>query len=551
MKRNYLASKLLTISLLAITLLFSQCKKDELLSDVEPKPETLTGLQNSDLIAATSAPSGSYNIQNSLPSGYVKDGTKDYTSYIQAALNKYSNIVFPGFPIMVNDNGLIVGSNKTITFLDGSKLVLKPTSKSSYTILKVDRATNVTLIDPYVVGDRNKHIGTSGEHGTGIGIYSSSDVTVVNPTAIDCWGDGMYVGRYTTVNKNIVITNAFLKNNRRDGISITSVDGLKLDKCYAGYNQGTLPMAGINFEPNTINDEIKNVSITDAVTEHNGAIGMQFTVGDLIASGSKSISIDVFNHQDVSSKRFALKFSAYKKDTYTGNLSGYININNPVWKKYEEKPMYFSMLGVPNVKATINNPKLTSITGALLTNTETLTALQKCYRYEAKATISFTAVTTPILNETVEPIASDVAFAVNAGGGSFKASNGITYDADKNFSKGNVYKSAKSIGNTSDDLLYQSERYGTFSYAVPLVNGTYEITFKMSELYHNASSRRQFDVLAENSVIISNLDIFNLAGSNTAYDIVKTVSVNDGILNLNFKTDIDQAKVSAFHIIKK
>src|ERR1700740_1030002 len=61
-----------------------------------------------------------YNVQNALPSGYVTDGSVDYTSFIQNAVSQHSSVVFPGFPIMVNDAGINIGSNKTLTFLNGS-----------------------------------------------------------------------------------------------------------------------------------------------------------------------------------------------------------------------------------------------------------------------------------------------------------------------------------------------------------------------------------------------------------------------------------------------
>ena len=72
-----------------------------------------------------------------------------------------------------------------------------------------------------------------------------------------------------------------------------------------------------------------------------------------------------------------------------------------------------------------------------------------------------------------------------------------------------------------------------------------------SENYQKASGRRKFDILAEGKEIVSNLDIFSVAGFAKAYDIVKTVSVTDGTLNLKFDREVDQAKIAAFHIVKK
>lgn len=164
---------------------------------------------------------------------------------------------------------------------------------------------------------------------------------------------------------------------------------------------------------------------------------------------------------------------------------------------------------------------------------------------EAETVITAPSTTTPT---TTTP---SVVFAVNAGGSAFTASNGITYQADKNYSGGQVYKTSHAIANTTDDALYQSERFGNAGYSIPVANGTYEITFKFAEIYQTRSGKRQFDVLVEGSQVIQNLDIFKVAGHDKAYDVVKTVTVSDGTLNLNLKADINNAKISAFHVIKK
>src|SRR5690606_19325967 len=40
-------------------------------------------------------------IENFLPKNYVKDGTVDYTNYLQKVLNENKNVVFPNFPIRI------------------------------------------------------------------------------------------------------------------------------------------------------------------------------------------------------------------------------------------------------------------------------------------------------------------------------------------------------------------------------------------------------------------------------------------------------------------
>lgn len=145
---------------------------------------------------------------------------------------------------------------------------------------------------------------------------------------------------------------------------------------------------------------------------------------------------------------------------------------------------------------------------------------------------------------------SNPIFAVNAGGGAYTARDGTKYLADAKFSGGRVYTKSAAITNTTDDPLYQSERYGNFSYAIPIANGNYKITLKFAEIYWSARGKRQFDVKAEGKVVVSNLDLVARAGATAAYDVTVPVSVQDGTLNLQFLTDINNAKVSAILVTK-
>lgn len=158
---------------------------------------------------------------------------------------------------------------------------------------------------------------------------------------------------------------------------------------------------------------------------------------------------------------------------------------------------------------------------------------------------------TPTPTPSPLPTASNVVFAVNAGGSAFTASNGITYQADTKFVGGGKFQTTAAIANTTDDVLYQSERYGNFNYNIPVANGTYEITFKLAEIYFSKSGARVFDILTEGQQVVGNLDIFQTAGFRSKLDIVKTVTVTDGVLNIQTRGDVNNAKLSAFHIIKK
>ncbi len=136
-------------------------------------------------------------------------------------------------------------------------------------------------------------------------------------------------------------------------------------------------------------------------------------------------------------------------------------------------------------------------------------------------------------------------FLSNTGGGAYTDGQGEVYGADQYFSGGKVATISNPIDGTVDDVLYQSERFGEFSYALPLANGNYTVVLKFAEIYYDAPGGRVFDVWMENQKVISSLDIYSQVGKNRAYDVVLPVSVVDGVLNLQFGKIVDLPKVSA------
>ena len=139
-------------------------------------------------------------------------------------------------------------------------------------------------------------------------------------------------------------------------------------------------------------------------------------------------------------------------------------------------------------------------------------------------------------------------FAVNCGGNSYTAADGTVYQADRNYTGGTVATNSNSITATSDQVLYQSERWGACNYAVSgMVNGSYTIKFHFTETYFNSSASRRFDVVVEGQTVITQLDIFAQVGQNRAYDVTKTVNVTDGTLNISFtNATANNPKICAF-----
>ena len=145
---------------------------------------------------------------------------------------------------------------------------------------------------------------------------------------------------------------------------------------------------------------------------------------------------------------------------------------------------------------------------------------------------------------------TDFALGLNAGGGEYQNATGSLYRADQYYQGGAAGSTPAVVRNTVDGPLYQDERYGNFSYAIPVASGSYDLTLKFVENFHTAANRRVFDVFAEGILVLKGLDIYAAAGTNRALDITFTVSVFDGVLNLDFVPRTGDAQVSAI-LVKK
>jgi hypothetical protein len=142
-------------------------------------------------------------------------------------------------------------------------------------------------------------------------------------------------------------------------------------------------------------------------------------------------------------------------------------------------------------------------------------------------------------------------FRVNCGGAAYTAGDGTVFEADRNYNNnaGNTFTNVSAISGTTDDPLYQTERWGnSFSYSFPLVNGDYEVVLMFAEINFNAANSRVFKVAIEGAQVITNLDIWAKVGKNTAYNQTNVVTVNDGQMNIAFSPVVENPKISAIRV---
>jgi hypothetical protein len=152
----------------------------------------------------------------------------------------------------------------------------------------------------------------------------------------------------------------------------------------------------------------------------------------------------------------------------------------------------------------------------------------------------------PFSNEAIyDPSQAGITFAVHAGGDAHTDATGVKYQADTRFSGGNTYTTSAAIAGTADDALYQSERYGNFSYTIPVANGDYVVTLKFAEIYWTRVGQRVFNVFIGQEPVLRNVDIVARVGPSTAYDASVPAHVSNGVLTIRFQSVVDNAKVSA------
>jgi hypothetical protein len=153
---------------------------------------------------------------------------------------------------------------------------------------------------------------------------------------------------------------------------------------------------------------------------------------------------------------------------------------------------------------------------------------------------------------TQAPNTSNFAFRANAGSNAqFVAASGTTFAPDSGFLGGNVFGGTSAdIQRTTDDALYTKHRWGLAGYDVPVPgSGTYTVRLHFAETVLQAPGQRVFDVAAEGTTRVDNLDVFAEVGANAPLVEQFTVNVSDGSLNLRFGAVVEDPMISGVEVL--
>lgn len=198
-----------------------------------------------------------------------------------------------------NTDACVVLNSNTEFVMDGN-IQMTPNSFRCYNIILATGENIKIKGKGTVAGDKHTHTGKDGEWGMGIMLENAHHVLVSGLTIKDCWGDCIYVGENST---DVTIEKCKLDHGRRQGISITSANGVLIKNCEITNVSGTSPEFAIDVEPNK-NEFVGNV-IIDHVTAANCVGGFKAAT---IAENARIGSVIVRNCNISADRQYALRF---------------------------------------------------------------------------------------------------------------------------------------------------------------------------------------------------------------------------------------------------
>lgn len=145
---------------------------------------------------------------------------------------------------------------------------------------------------------------------------------------------------------------------------------------------------------------------------------------------------------------------------------------------------------------------------------------------------------------------------MNSGAREVEDSRGVRWSADAGYTGGYTYSTSRPIAGTAADEPYQTERFGDFAYRIPVEAGSYVVELHFAEIFHGVQTdggtgSRVFDVVVEGGKEgLDDYDIFARVGALTAVvERLGPVEVTDGTLDIEFVTEVNNAKLSALRVV--
>lgn len=260
---------------------------------------------------------------------------KDDTEFLQSLLNSESKrIVIPGGKIWVTRPLFIRNKENTeIVFEKGCTVLAKANEFKELQdfLIHLTDCKNVKISgygaslrmrkNDYVYGRDYRR----SEWRHGIAVFRCENTEIAGFRIQSTGGDGVYIGqrnKQESVCKNIVLRDLTLEDNYRQGVSIISADGLLMDNCAVFGTRGHLPKSGIDFEPNSEYEVLKNCVIRNCSFMYNKGSGIHIY---LKMFSEKTEPVDITIENCISAYNFAA-VSIMKTEGVRGKIT-FVNCN--------------------------------------------------------------------------------------------------------------------------------------------------------------------------------------------------------------------------------
>lgn len=206
-------------------------------------------------------------------------------------------------------SGIALSSNVRLIIDPAATVTMLPSSSGGNNIIKVANCRNVEIIGGNLIGDAGSHVGgvASGSGCFGIGIYNSDRVVVRDVSVASTSSDGVYVGydpsTGTGTSTSILIENCSISLCGRNGIGVTSADGIVIQNSKLENNGLVSPRAQIDIEPDAPMS-VKNCRISSCVIS-SGTYGVSVTA----QSSGSSISDLIISESVISSAQIGISIN--------------------------------------------------------------------------------------------------------------------------------------------------------------------------------------------------------------------------------------------------
>lgn len=217
--------------------------------------------------------------------GAVGDGRNDDTFAIQSAIDALAGTggvveIPPGQYMIDALKSIRLRSGVHLRLASGARLVARPNAAERSYVLLGQQVSDVVVSGGEIVGERDGHLGRTGEWGHGIGLRGCSRVTVSNMRISRCWGDGMSIGAASirkgdsAPSTDIVVERVRCLGNRRQGLTIGRSRRVRVRDCEFSDTRGTKPEYGIDIEPDRPGDA-RDIVIERCTLRNNRGGGIQ------------------------------------------------------------------------------------------------------------------------------------------------------------------------------------------------------------------------------------------------------------------------------------